>query len=408
MTEDEKLDFQYSIARQKSLGEISRAEALDKLEAAGMNRATAGFDLDNYLRFRGGVTSKRHSRIALSERYLHGILQDDGPSALAVALESLAGHIAYRVTSDYPEPGLKKLLDHFLAHVPDAPIRIKTATPARFKYGDQPTWKMVLDEALEFGRPVSRSEIEQRMVEKIPDFNVRNVDADLALLTVNWAGRARWPANKKPRRTDEGNQYDRLFFLPGDAPGSGLYVPYDPTMHGIWRLAEIDGKFRTELVEPGEEAELAEARAAAEANHLFDTTVDARKRAMAAIVQREGQNAFRQALLQAYGGACVVTGCSVKALLEAAHIVPYKGPHTNLVSNGLLLRADLHKLFDLYYFRIDPITRTVHLSPSLKGSEYAEFDGLPLRAPGQTHQVPLSEALLDHQKNCKWVTAEGD
>ncbi|WP_074169491.1 HNH endonuclease signature motif containing protein [Caballeronia hypogeia] len=36
------------------------------------------------------------------------------------------------------------------------------------------------------------------------------------------------------------------------------------------------------------------------------------------------------------------------------------GAHTNDVTNGLLLRADLHKLFDLHMFRIDPQTRTVH------------------------------------------------
>ena len=55
---------------------------------------------------------------------------------------------------------------------------------------------------------------------------------------------------------------------------------------------------------------------------------------------------FRDALIGAYAGRCAITGCSVLDILEAAHITPYLGPDTNHVTNGLLLRADLHTLFD--------------------------------------------------------------
>ena len=47
---------------------------------------------------------------------------------------------------------------------------------------------------------------------------------------------------------------------------------------------------------------------------------DARRRTMAAIVQRRGQRTFREALMRAYGGRCAITGCTIAEILEAAHI----------------------------------------------------------------------------------------
>ncbi len=57
-----------------------------------------------------------------------------------------------------------------------------------------------------------------------------------------------------------------------------------------------------------------------------------------------------------YEHRCVVTGCTVIAVLEAAHIRPYRRPEDNDVKNGLLLRADIHTLFDLNLLGIEPGT----------------------------------------------------
>lgn len=53
-------------------------------------------------------------------------------------------------------------------------------------------------------------------------------------------------------------------------------------------------------------------------------------------------------MLERYGAECCITGCTVDTLLEAAHIIPYRGDQTNDVTNGLLLRVDLHRLFDAH------------------------------------------------------------
>jgi predicted restriction endonuclease len=80
-------------------------------------------------------------------------------------------------------------------------------------------------------------------------------------------------------------------------------------------------------------------------------------------------------------------------VLEAAHITPYLGPDTNHVSNGLLLRADIHTLFDLRLIRIHPDTLQVELSDSLKGTPYEEHKGRTLHPTTKQNQRPSPLAL---------------
>ena len=94
---------------------------------------------------------------------------------------------------------------------------------------------------------------------------------------------------------------------------------------------------------------------------------DARVRIAASIVQRRGQPEFRRKLLDAYGGRCAVTDYDVEDALEACHIIQYQGPDTNHPTNGLLLRADLHTLFDLGLMAFEPQTGRVLLRQSYAG-----------------------------------------
>jgi putative restriction endonuclease len=123
---------------------------------------------------------------------------------------------------------------------------------------------------------------------------------------------------------------------------------------------------------------------------------DGRQKTWAAIKRRQGQPAFRRNLLRAYGGRCAITGCAIEPLLEAAHIVPYRGPKTNDVRNGLLLRADIHTLFDVGAVRIDPDGK-VRLVPSLHGTEYGALHGQQLRMPELPTDHPSQRALAWHR-----------
>lgn len=110
---------------------------------------------------------------------------------------------------------------------------------------------------------------------------------------------------------------------------------------------------------------------------------------------REGQPAFRQKLLAAYGRRCAVTGCAIGELLEAAHILPYHGKLSNHVQNGLLLRADIHALFDRQLFEFCPTEKGVRIDTSnrLKDSEYEHFNKEELRLPLREDHRPSRAAL---------------
>ncbi|WP_292063605.1 HNH endonuclease [Brevundimonas sp. UBA7664] len=111
------------------------------------------------------------------------------------------------------------------------------------------------------------------------------------------------------------------------------------------------------------------------------TPGDWRKKIMAEIAVRQGSKKFRDAALSDYGHRCALTGCIEPKVLEAAHIVPYMGEDSNKRDNALLLRADLHILFDCEAIWIDPDTLTVKVAKPLKGSDYAELEGMKINLP---------------------------
>ncbi len=94
---------------------------------------------------------------------------------------------------------------------------------------------------------------------------------------------------------------------------------------------------------------------------------------------RRGQPKFRARLLKAYGGACAVTGTGIDAVLEAAHIEPHAKAGRNGDDNGLLLRSDIHVLFDLGLLRIHPKTLRVSLRGAARQGPYAALEGVELR-----------------------------
>ena len=72
---------------------------------------------------------------------------------------------------------------------------------------------------------------------------------------------------------------------------------------------------------------------------------------------------------------------------------PYRGPQTNHVTNGLLLRADIHTLFDCNLIAIQPDNMTVLARDRLRGSDYWAYNRRPLRVPRNPAERPSTEAL---------------
>jgi predicted restriction endonuclease len=85
-------------------------------------------------------------------------------------------------------------------------------------------------------------------------------------------------------------------------------------------------------------------------------------------------------------------------VLEAAHIIPYQGAKTNHPSNGLLLRADVHTLFDLGLVAVDTKRMTILVSSRLQPTEYSQYAGRLLALPTRREDWPSTEALDSHRE----------
>lgn len=116
---------------------------------------------------------------------------------------------------------------------------------------------------------------------------------------------------------------------------------------------------------------------------------------------RLGQGAFRTLVTDAYERRCAITGESTLPVLEAAHIKPYAddGPHRT--DNGILMRSDFHKLFDLNLVTVEP-DYTIRVSSKIRdqwynGKAYYRLDRTPLKTiPVNSADQPSTEYLRWH------------
>lgn len=119
---------------------------------------------------------------------------------------------------------------------------------------------------------------------------------------------------------------------------------------------------------------------------------------------RLGQGAFRVIVTDAYSRRCAISGEKTLPVLEAAHIKPYSTFGINTINNGLLLRADLHKLFDSGYITVTN-RYNVEISRKIKeefenGRDYYKFHGQKLTSlPKNNPDLPNPDFLKWHNDN---------
>lgn len=137
-------------------------------------------------------------------------------------------------------------------------------------------------------------------------------------------------------------------------------------------------------------------------NSPFDPSADSdnRQTVVARVVRRQGQSLFRQQLIRAYEGKCAMSRYDAEPALEAAHIMSYKGRQTNHPANGLLLRADLHDLFDFGLIAVDTTgpNLQIRLANELVGTSYESLADKPLHLPHAKELYPNIEALDRHRE----------
>ena len=119
---------------------------------------------------------------------------------------------------------------------------------------------------------------------------------------------------------------------------------------------------------------------------------------------RLGQGAFRVLVTDIYQRRCAVTRERTLPALEAAHIRPYSNGGTHEAQNGLLLRRDIHSLFDTGYVTVTP-DHHFEVSHRIKeefenGRDYYALHGQVIRSPDKAEYTPDPAALSWHNETC--------
>lgn len=117
---------------------------------------------------------------------------------------------------------------------------------------------------------------------------------------------------------------------------------------------------------------------------------------------RLGQRSFRVAVLDSYGRRCAITNEKTLPALEAAHIRDYHDLQEHAISNGILFRADVHKLFDSGYVTVTPEYR-FEVSRRIKeefenGRDYYALHGTSIRLPHDLADRPSADSLIWHNE----------
>ena len=121
------------------------------------------------------------------------------------------------------------------------------------------------------------------------------------------------------------------------------------------------------------------------------------------VPRRLGQGTFRIVVTDAYERRCAVTRERALPTLDAAHIKPFSDVTTHSVRNGLLLRSDVHRLFDRGYITVTPAHR-VEASRRMKedfndGDNYLKLHGASIALPADPSRRPEAEFLRWHNEN---------
>lgn len=182
------------------------------------------------------------------------------------------------------------------------------------------------------------------------------------------------------------------------APGEWIAVP------GDWSRNIVSGRGYDLTRGEGLRLWTACLERAARTDHRAEWTTEAielrRHGKPQMIAPRLGQASFRLAVLDAYGHACAVTNEHSLPVLEAAHIRPWKDGGRHELTNGLPLRRDIHRLFDLGFVTVRPDLRFA-VSPALRdayanGRTYYALQGREIARPLVPDARPSRELLEWH------------
>ncbi|MEA2645699.1 MAG: putative restriction endonuclease [Chloroflexota bacterium] len=194
---------------------------------------------------------------------------------------------------------------------------------------------------------------------------------------------------KDPFFLDEGDWFDAPEWKSNIVRGKGYRLDDEA---GIWLWGRIDLLLRSRL-------------APAPGNHLVRESA-ARYGPPVFVQPRLGQRSFKVAVADAYHRRCAITGEKVLPVLEAGHIRPYAEGGDHRIGNGLLMRRDIHRLFDRGYLTVTPDLK-VRVSDRLhaefnNGHDYLALSGNEINLPASSTERP-DPAMLDWHNHERYV-----
>jgi hypothetical protein len=200
-------------------------------------------------------------------------------------------------------------------------------------------------------------------------------------------------------------------------PNTGEIIAVEPA--GLFRTrydrleASLREEIRPEILVRPESAQVgttikdsasgSNERPALELGFNLDDPPDERRSELSRRAIREGAAAFRNEQMNLWASKCAATGCNIREALDAAHIFRYLGEHTNRPDNGILLRADIHKLFDRNLIAVAESEGQLvwRVSTRLVGSDYATLHGRLVAWGSEVSAFPHRELLARHLKGLK-------
>jgi hypothetical protein len=362
----------YRVANSVNGGKLTPAAGIRQLVAAGINPNSARDYIYILKSMLHGEVYKRAMSTGATKHFLEQIKCEYGSSVLARAVGALRKHILYKGGS---MPGYLRIAEEY------------EALDGRFATGwDKPGLQILPMSSGEWADREITTVQEEYFLDRLPRkmggrFRCYTAISAPPGSTILFQYRAMIVASARLleiRSNADKSEYPKEMIFA--AQSVRVFEPIDgAVVKAIWpKVKQLDQtRWKLDFRQwPRFERSLQNVRAPdihdedgaadldvpAEYIPSFD---DNRIRAQLLIRLRRGQQKFRLSLFRRYGEKCLVTGSTVVALLEAAHIVPYRGDQDHHSDNGLILRSDIHTLFDLDLLGIVPDSLKIELHPTV-------------------------------------------
>ena len=366
----------YRVGLKHHDGQFGITEAKALLKPTGLNPASAAdlvYGLSHLLK---GTLYIRSLSLAVTNDYLTWIRRDRGDRALANALVSLRQHIEYNTGKlNAPSPGLRALLTKH-----EALLKRGGESVLLLEWLDQESSGYTEELPLAwFAKEGLLTEVNYTVRDSRGRLHTAwcNVNVDGAVADLDYR-----PYQEQNDREGMLLGVARLHFADEDRSAISK-IEWQPI--GVHHFTGSHFKEAGFMVPPEQDYQPPPQPAGKSARQVRE---------------RPGQAAFRRKLKAVYDNHCCISGCTVSEALEGAHIDPYIAPASDNIRNGLLLRSDLHKLFDRHLIAVHPETLKVHVSKRARGNAgYEPLREVALRVPFEPTHRPDPGALRRHWQN---------